>query len=252
MKRSLYVLLSVVILSSLVLASCGGGGGAKTGTGPGGSIPFPDGGKSVTGAWSQEPDSIAPYWSQMSYADWITQLTLVGLGEWDDKGAFVAELAAEIPSAENGGVSADGLTVTWHLKPNLKWSDGQPLTSADVKFTWEVVMDPANVAIQTTGYDKVTSIDTPDDTTVVIHFKELYPPWQTMFTQGPNNSGAILPKHILEGKTGLNADPFIHWPTIASGPFVITEWVAGDHMTLLPNPNFYKGRPKSDRSHVVL
>ena len=74
------------------------------------AIPFPDGGKSVTGAWSQEPDNIAPYWTQMSYADWITQLTLVGLGEWDDKGNFVTELGAEVPTAENGGVSADGLT----------------------------------------------------------------------------------------------------------------------------------------------
>jgi len=245
-KRSLYVLLSVVLLASMVLTACGGGG-AKTGTGPGGSISFPEGGKSVTGAWSQEPDSIAPFWTQMSYADWITQLTLVGLGEWDDKGNFVTELAAELPSADNGGVSPDGLTITWHLQKNLKWSDGEPLTSADVKFTWEAVMDPGNAALQTSGYNKIASIDTPDDTTVVIKFTELYPPWQTLFTQGPNNSGGILPKHILEGHTGLNADPFIHWPTISSGPFVITEWVAGDHMTLWPNPHFYKGRPILDQ-----
>jgi peptide/nickel transport system substrate-binding protein len=174
-------------------------------------------------------------------------LTLVGLGEWDDKGNFVAELAADVPTSANGGVSADGLTITWKLKPGLKWSDGKPLTSADIKFTWESVMDPANVPIQKTGYDKIASIETPDDTTVVIKFKELYPPWQTVFTQGPNNSGSILPKHILEGKTGLEKDPFIHWPTVASGPFVITDWVAGDHMTLLPNPNFYKGRAKLDQ-----
>jgi peptide/nickel transport system substrate-binding protein len=245
-KRSLYVLLSVVVLASMVLASCGGGG-AKTGTGPGGSIPFPTGGKSVTGAWSQEPDNIVPYYTQMSYADWITQLTLVGLGEWDDKGNFVAELGAEVPTAENGGVSADGLTVTWHLQKGLKWSDGQPLTSADVLFTWQSVMDPKNVVLQKTGYDKIASIDTPDDTTVVIHFSELYPSWQTLFTQGPNNSGSILPKHILDGQTGLESNAFTHWPTIASGPFIITEWVAGDHMTLWPNPNFYKGRPKLDQ-----
>jgi peptide/nickel transport system substrate-binding protein len=242
-KRNLYVLFSLVVLAGMVISACG----AKVETGPGGAIPFPSGGKSVTGAWSQEPDSIVPYYTQMSYANWITQLTLVGLGEWDDKGNFVAELAADVPTSANGGVSADGLTITWKLKPGLKWSDGKPLTSADVKFTWQSVMDPANIPIQKTGYDKIASVETPDDTTVVIKFKELYPPWQTVFTQGPNNSGSILPKHILEGKTGLEKDPFIHWPTVASGPFVITEWVAGDHMTLLPNPNFYKGRAKLDQ-----
>jgi peptide/nickel transport system substrate-binding protein len=265
MKRSIYLLFSLLVLVSLALASCGPTPTATPAAtqppatqppateaplGPGGSIPFPVGGKSVTGAWSQEPDSIAPFWSQMSYAMWITQLTLVGLGEWDDQGNFVTELGADVPTAENGGVSPDGLTITWHLKPNLKWSDGTPLTSADVKYTWEAVMDPANAALQTTGYNKITSIDTPDDTTVVIHFSELYPPWQTLFTQGPNNSGGLLPKHILEGQTGLNANSFIHWPTISSGPFVITEWVAGDHMTLLPNPNFYKGRPILDQVQI--
>jgi peptide/nickel transport system substrate-binding protein len=261
-KRSMFMLVSLVVVASMVLAGCGTAATPAATVVPATSvpstnnqptavtvatepIPFPDGGKSITGAWSQEPDNIVPYWSQMSYADWITQLTLAGLGEWDDQSNFVAELGADVPTAENGGVSADGLTITWHLRPGLLWSDGQPLTSADVKFTWELVMNPALAAMQTTGYNKIASIDTPDDTTVVIHFSELFPAWQTLFTQGPNNSGAILPKHILEGQADPSA--FIHWPTISSGPWVITDWIAGDHMTLLPNANFYSGRAKLDR-----
>lgn len=204
------------------------------------------GAKVVTGGWSQEPDNIVPFYTVMSYAVWIAQLTLVGLAEWDQNGTLVPELAAELPTTENGGVSADGLTITWKLKPCLFWSDGEPLTSKDVKFTWEQNVSAENASVQKTGYDKIESITTPDDSTVVIKFTELYPPWQVLFTQGPNNSGAILPEHILAGKTGLEKDPFIHWPTVASGPFVITEWVAGDHMTLLPNPNFYAGRAKLD------
>jgi len=272
-KRSFYLLFSLLVLASLALAACGPTTTPTTapatqppaatqppeatkppvaactpvGTEP---IPFPSGGKSVTGAWSQEPDSIVPYYTQMSYAIWITQLTLVGLGEWDENGAFAAELGAEAPSAENGGVSADGLTITWHLKPCLFWSDGQPLTSADIKFTWESVMDPGNAVMSRVGYDKIASIETPDEQTAVIKFSELYPPWQTLFTQGPNNSGGLLPKHILEGQTGLEGNAFVHQPTISSGPFVITEWVAGDHMTLLPNPNFYKGRPILDQVQI--
>ncbi len=259
MKRSLYLLVSLLALTSIVLAACGakvpvtetaGAGTAENGVPAGSFIPFPEGGKSITGGWTQEPDSIVPYYTQMSYASWIAQLTIVGLGEWDDQGNFVTELAAEVPSAENGGVSADGLTVTWKLKPGLLWSDGEPLTSADVKFTWESIMDPGNAAMQKGAYGNIASIDTPDDTTVVIHFSALYPPWQTLFTQGPNNAGSILPKHILEGKTALESEPFIHWPTVASGPFVITEWVPGDHMILLPNPNFYKGRALLDRVQI--
>jgi len=271
-KRSFYLLFSLLVLVSLALASCAPKPTATpavtqppeatkppeatqppeaactpVGTEP---IPFPSGGKSVTGAWSQEPDNIVPYYTQMSYAIWITQLTLVGLGEWDENGAFAAELGAEAPSAENGGVSADGLTITWKLKECLFWSDGTPLTSADVKFTWESIMDPGNAVMSRVGYDKIASIETPDEQTAVIKFSELYPPWQTLFTQGPNNSGAILPKHILEGQTGLEGNAFIHQPTISSGPFIITEWVPGDHMTLLPNPNFYKGRPILDQVQI--
>jgi len=212
-----------------------------------GPIPFPEGGKSVTGGWTQEPDNIGAQYTNMTYAIWIAQLVSAGLGKWDDKNNYIPDLAAEVPTAENGGVSKDGLTITWKLKPGLKWSDGEPLTSKDVKFTWESILDPGNAALVKGSYENITSIDTPDDVTAVLNFKQMYPPWQTLFSNGPNSYGFLLPEHILKGKTGLEKDPFIHWPTISSGPWVLTEWVPGDHMTLLPNPNYYAGRPKLDR-----
>jgi peptide/nickel transport system substrate-binding protein len=206
--------------------------------------------KSVTGAWSQEPDKVTPYFTVMSYALWIAQLTLAGLAEWDDKGNLVPELAADVPTTANGGVSPDGLTITWKLKPGLKWSDGAPLTSADVVFTYEAIMDEANVVTQRSAYESIASVEAPDDLTVVIKFKEVYPPWQILFTQGPNNAGAILPKHILQGKKALESDPFIRMPTVGSGPFVITEWIPGDRMLLVANENFHKGRPKLDQINI--
>jgi len=256
-KKNLYVLLSLLVLASMALAACGGGTAATQAPASGATeapvsatqAPSAEP-KIATGAWSQEPDNIVPYFSNMSYAVWIAQLTLVGLAEWDDKGNYVPELAAEVPSTENGGVSADGLTITWKLKDGLKWSDGEPLTSADVKFTWESVVSDKNAALQKGAYSSITSIDTPDDTTVVLHFTALYPPWQTLFAQGPNNAGSILPKHLLDGHTALESDPFIHQPDVASGPFVITEWTAGDHMTLVRNDNFYGSRPNLDQVNI--
>src|ERR1041385_6153312 len=149
--------------------------------------------KSATIAMEQEPDNVFGLFSNMSFSAWISQMVTGGLGKWDDKNQFIPELAAEIPSTDNGGVSSDGLTITWHLKPCLFWSDGQPFTSKDIVFTWKAEVDPGNAVITRAGYDKIASIDTPDDQTAVIHFSQLYPAWPTLFTLGPNNFGQILP-----------------------------------------------------------
>jgi peptide/nickel transport system substrate-binding protein len=206
--------------------------------------------KTVTGGWTQEPNNINPFYTVMSYAVWITQLTLVGLAEWDESGNLVPELATEVPSLENGGISEDGLTFTWHLKDCLYWSDGERITARDVVFTWEQAVDPGNVVTQTAGYTEIESVTALDDLTVQVVYKQLFPAWSIVFTQGPNNSGAILPAHILEGQTGLENNPEIHQPTVFSGPFMITEWVAGDHMTLVANPNYYGGHAVLDQIQI--
>jgi peptide/nickel transport system substrate-binding protein len=207
--------------------------------------------KGINIAFEQEPDNVVGTYSNMSFAAWIYQMVGTGPGRWDDQNNLVAYMAEEIPSAENGGVSADGLTVTWKLKPCLFWSDGEPITSKDFAFTWQSNSDPANATITKSGWDKIDSIDTPDDQTVVIHFNTLYPAWPTLFDIGPNNStGGVLPSHIFEGQTGLESNPQIHQPTWAGGPFAVKEWVPGDHMTLVRNPNFFGDTPKLDYINI--
>ena len=275
MKRSYYFILAVLVFASMLLASCGPTPATPAATpaatsapvatatsapvanataacAPKGNagIPFPSGGKSVTIAFSQEPDLVDVLFISMSYSAWVAQMTVVGLATWDSNNNLIPLLATDIPTTANGGVSADGLTITWHLKPCLFWSDGQPLTSADVKFTEQVITDPGNAVYTRAGYDQITSVDTPDPLTAVLHFKSLYPGWQTLFTSGPNNQGSIQPMHILQGKTGLEKDPYVRWPTVASGPWLITDWVAGDHMTMLPNPNWFQGHPKLDQIQI--
>ncbi len=268
MNRKLYALLAVLVLASMVLAACGPSTPAETAAPPATAASSSSsaacaptdpnfnpaaadvGTKVITIAYEQEPDNLTGEYSNMSFAVWIDQIIGGGLGKWNDKNEFIPELATEIPSADNGGVSADGLTITWHLKPCIFWSDGQPITSKDIAFTWKAQMDPGNAPISRSGWDKIASIDTPDDQTAVIHFSALYPPWPTLFTNGPNNGGQLLPAHLLEGKTGLEKDPEIHQPTVSAGPFAIKEWVPGDHLTLVANPNYYEGHPKLDAIQI--
>jgi peptide/nickel transport system substrate-binding protein len=232
-KNKFYVLIAVLVLASMVLSACGGAGGAATSN------------KKVTISYSQEPDNVRLEYSNMTYSAWLDQIIDAGLATYDNTDTYVPELASEIPTTANGGVSADGLTITWKLKPNLKWSDGQPITSKDVLFTWQSQIDPKNAVVSVEGFRQISSIDTPDDLTAVVHYSELYPAWQLTFAVGAQGiSGGLLPAHLLQGKTGLEKDPEIHSPTAAAGPFMIKEWVAGDHMSLVPNPNWYGDKPK--------
>ena len=278
MNRKIYTWLAVLVLGSLVLTACGGAATqAPAATQPPAATEPPAAtsapatqasaacapnvpdfkpatadasGKGITIAFEQEPDNAFALFSNMNFSAWLSQMYAGGLGLWDDKNSFVPELATEIPSADNGGVSADGLTVTWHLKPCLFWSDGTPFTSEDIVFTWQAENDKGNAVITREGYNKITSIDTPDDLTAVLHFSSLYPAWPILFTVGPNNYGQILPAHILEGHKALEKDPEIHQPTVAMGPFAIKEWVPGDHMTLVANPNYYRGHAKLDYINI--
>ncbi len=277
MSRKLYVLLVVLVLGSMAIAACSPAAGAPTaapatqvppspgaqpgakgtGTPAAAACKQPQmgwdpttadkGSKGITIAFEQEPDQAVGMFSDMSFAAWIWQMFGVGPGRWDDKNNLVAYLAQDIPSTSNGGVSSDGLTVTWKLKPCIYWSDGQPITSKDFLYTWQAMLDPKNNPVSRSGWTQIKGIDTPDDQTVVIHFTSLYPAWPTLFDLGPNNTGGgLLPAHIFQGKTGLEKDPQIHQPSWAGGPFAIKEWVAGDHMTLVRNPNYFGTAAKLD------
>jgi peptide/nickel transport system substrate-binding protein len=235
-NRKLFVLVSMLVFASMVLSACGGAGQASN--------------KTITIAYTQEPDNVAAEYSNMTYSAWLDQVVGASLVTWDAKNNLVAQLAAEVPSAANGDVSADGLTVTFKLKPNLKWSDGQPLTSKDVLFTWQSQVDPKNAPISRAGYDQISSIDTPDNNTAVLHFKALYPSWPVLFSVGPNTTGMLLPAHLLQGQTGLEKNAEIHKPTVGAGAYLIKEWVAGDHMTLVVNPNYYGTKPKIGQINI--
>jgi len=255
-NRKLYVLLSTLVFASMVLAACATPtpAAAPATQGPAPTQPpaptataIP---KVITIAYTQEPDNVVAEYSNMTYSAWLDQVVGASMVTWDAKNNLVPQLATEVPSTANGDVSAYGLTITFKLKPGLKWSDGQPITSKDVLFTWQQQVDQKNAPISRSGSTSITSIDTPDDTTAVLHFSSVYAPRPTLFSVGPNTTGMLLPAHILQGQEGLEKNAEIHSPTVVAGAYMIKEWVAGDHMTLVANPNYYGGTPKISQINI--
>ena len=123
-----------------------------------------------------ETNTMNPYIASEAITRPLTFLANRGLVMVDPDGNWFPVMAAEIPTKENGGVSEDGKTITWRLRPGLKWSDGTPLTSDDIKFTWEAVSHPESTATQTQGFYLIDSIETPDELMAVVHYTEFYAP----------------------------------------------------------------------------
>ena len=155
----------------------------------------------------------------------------------------VPMLAAEVPTLANGGISADGLTLTYKLRRNVLWQDGVPFTSKDVKFSFDAIMNPRNNVISRTGYNLVRSVDTPDAGTVVFHMKRPYAPAiNTIFAES-DSPYAIVPEHILAKYPDINKVPYNAQP-IGTGPFILKEWARGDHLEFVANPKYFLGAPK--------
>ena len=184
--------------------------------------------KVVTLGIYQEPENLNTYIGVQTVITYVHRPFAEYLIDVNEKGEYVPVLAAEVPSVENGGVSKDGLTITYKLKKGIKWSDGKPFTSADVKFTWEALVNPKNLVKSRSGYELIESVDTPDDHTAVVKYKEYYAPYLTRFAP-------VLPKHILGNLDNMNDAPYNRMP-VGTGAFKVTEWVSGDHITMVKNP----------------
>jgi peptide/nickel transport system substrate-binding protein len=191
----------------------------------------------------QEPTTLAPPYLNQTIAGLVSQVAVEGLTRTDTDGKYQPVLAKSVPDINNGGVklSADGkkMDVTYELLSGVTWSDGHAFSSADVKFTWENRMKDPKV-VNRAGYDQIESIDTPNDTTVVMHFKTVYAPYPVLFS-------ALLAKHVAEKEADLSKSDYNQRP-LGTGPFKITEFVAGDHITAERNPNYRdKTKPYLDK-----
>jgi peptide/nickel transport system substrate-binding protein len=161
---------------------------------------------------------------------------------YDDSMRLVPDLITEIPTHANGGISADNLTYTYHLRP-ARWHDGQPLTSDDVLFTYQAIMNPQVGAESQQGWDQVDRVDTPDAQTVVFHLKSVYASFvaDTFFDED------VLPRHLLGPQPGaaMRTAAYNRAP-VGSGPFKLKEWVPGSHLTVTRFDDYYGGAPNLD------
>jgi peptide/nickel transport system substrate-binding protein len=172
----------------------------------------------------------------------LGELTMGEFTRYGPKGEEIPELVTEIPTKANHGVSADGRTVTWHLRHNVKWSDGAPFDASDVVYTVSVAKDPSNNLAVRDPWDRLASVDAPNPYTVVFHFKQPY----ALFVEdyfSTNSSTAVLPKHILGPGTAINDAPYNALP-VGIGPFRYTAYHRGDDVEMEANPYYWRGKPK--------
>ena len=244
--------ITLFVIVGLILGACGGGGNTSTATEPAqgaGNAPATEppvssegGGGTVTLIIPEEPTTLNYFLADAAIVRQAAEATaMTGLATINEKGEYVATLAQELPSLDNGGLSADYLTVTWKLREGLKWSDGEALTSDDVKFTVEVLSNPdAGALTGTSGFDLITSVETPDDLTAVLTYSAPYPGYLDQFAYG------LFPRHA----TGEPAD-MANWEwnrnPVGAGPFIVSNWASGESITMTRNPNYYEtGKPYLD------
>ena len=165
----------------------------------------------------------------------------------NEKGEMVPVLVTEIPSLENGGVSADGTTIIVHLRNDIKWSDGVPITADDFVFTWQMFTNPANTSTPF-PYNLIKTMEAVDSTTVKISFAKAYIPWRATILRD------ILPKHVLQpvfdADGTLDKASWNHEPKVGCGPYVFSDWESGSFTHFVRNKNYYDKPAKIDEIYI--
>jgi len=185
--------------------------------------------------YDREPDTLNRFSTHI--LEDIQTCVVEGLTTTDEQMKVVPLLAAAVPTLENGGVklrSDGGMDVVWTLRPGVKWHDGTPLTSADIKFTVDAINGPNYNPESTDGFDRIASVDTPDALTAVVHYREIYAPYDIQFIRG------LLPKHVLEGRDIDRAQDYNRSP-LGTGPYRVAEWKAGEYILLERVPAYWRG-----------
>ena len=201
-----------------------------------------EGGSVVIGDW-ESPTDFSPLFNDEVPAREIDSLLYAGLTRRDPQLHPVADLAIQVPTLDNGGVTWDRaakrMTVSYQLRPGLRWSDGQPITADDVAFTFKLISQlPAGSVLDSEGYSAIDGLSVQDPLRFTVAFDRIYPQYLDLFS-------AILPQHRLAGvpPAAIATNAFWARPDVVSGPYKISELVPDDHLALVRNEAWSQGRP---------
>src|SRR5262245_20080794 len=167
------------------------------------------------------------------------------LAAFDPEGNLVPQLAAEVPTRDNGGLARDGTWVRWRLKKGITWHDGRPLTADDCVFTWEYAADPATAATSISAYRDLERVEKLDDQTFRVLFKRPVPFWAIPFCGA---AGVVLPRHVFERyRGGASREAPANLKPLGTGPFRAVDFRPGDTVRADRFPGYHAaGRPSFD------
>jgi len=233
----------------LAAALVAGLAGCAHATSPGG----PQAARTVAFAVSSDPATLDPLFAHAdagAVEQQLAHLVFEPFFDLDAAGKPVPELLERIPSPANGGVSADGRTILYHLRRGVVWSDGKPVTAADVLFTLRAILDPANPVASREGYDLIDDARALGPHTVRLHLRRPWAPAVATFFAYGTAPQYVLPEHVLAGQRPLATAAFAAAPTVGDGPFSFVSWKRGDRLEYRANPRYWRGKPRVDALSV--
>jgi len=179
-----------------------------------------------------DASNLIPLLASDSSSHNIAGMVYNGLVKYDKDMNIVGDLA------ESWDITAQGLVITFHLRKGVKWHDGQPFTAADVLYTYQVTVDPKTPTAYAEDFRAVKKAEALDDYTFRVTYDKPFAPALISW------SSSILPRHLLSGKDITKSDLARH--PIGTGPYKFKEWVAGQKIVLVSNPDYFEGRPYID------
>jgi len=202
------------------------------------------GGGALKVLWWQGATLLNPHFAVGTKDQEGSRIFYEPLAGWNADGELVPMLAAEIPSRQNGGLAADGMSVTWKLKQGVKWHDGKPFTADDAVFNWEYASDPATSAV-TIGSYKDVKVQKVDDYTIVVRFAKPTPFWADAFV---GTRGMLIPKHLFaDYKGGKSREAPANLKPVGTGAYKFVDFKPGDIVKGELNPNYhFPNRPYFD------
>lgn len=179
-----------------------------------------------------DASNLIPLLASDSPSHTIAGLIYNGLVKYDKNMNIIGDLA------ESWNISPNGLVITFHLRQGVKWHDGKPFTARDVLYTYKVTVDPKTPTAYAGDFLKVKKAEVLDDYTFRVIYDKPFAPALISWSM------SVLPRHLLEGKDITKSE--LSRRPVGTGPYIFKEWVAGQKIVLVANPDYFEGRPYID------